>query len=83
MNNKSINEIRNDINIDMNMTIQEAIEARHSVRAYKEQPLAEEIALGIAKYHFEKPEGSVPNENLNELPPLNFLLLIDEWSLSN
>lgn len=25
------------------MTIQEAIEARHSVRAYKEQPLAEEI----------------------------------------
>ncbi len=31
-----------DINIDMNMTIQEAIEARHSVRAYKEQPLAED-----------------------------------------
>ena len=26
------------------MTIQEAIEARHSVRAYKEQPLSEEIA---------------------------------------
>lgn len=26
----------------MNMTIQEAIEARHSVRAYKEQPLAED-----------------------------------------
>ena len=25
------------------MTIQEAIEARHSVRAYKEQPLTEEI----------------------------------------
>jgi nitroreductase len=31
-----------NINIDMNMTIQEAIEARHSVRAYKEQPLAED-----------------------------------------
>ena len=27
----------------MNMTIQEAIEARHSVRAYKDQPLSEEI----------------------------------------
>ena len=26
------------------MTIQEAIEARHSVRAYKEQPLAEDVA---------------------------------------
>ena len=26
------------------MTIQEAIEARHSVRAYKEQPLSEEVA---------------------------------------
>ena len=26
------------------MTIQEAIEARHSVRAYKEQPLADEVA---------------------------------------
>ena len=26
----------------MNITIQEAIEARHSVRAYKEQPLAED-----------------------------------------
>ena len=25
------------------MTIQEAIEARHSVRAFKEQPLTEEI----------------------------------------
>ena len=25
------------------MTIQEAIEARHSVRAYKDQPLSEEI----------------------------------------
>ena len=25
------------------MTLQEAIEARHSVRAYKEQPLTEEI----------------------------------------
>ena len=27
----------------MNITIQEAIEARHSVRAYKDQPLSEEI----------------------------------------
>ena len=26
------------------MTIQEAIEARHSVRAYKDQPLADEVA---------------------------------------
>jgi len=34
--------VADDINIDMNMTIQEAIEARHSVRAYKEQPLAED-----------------------------------------
>jgi len=25
------------------MTIQEAIEARHSVRAYKEQPLADDV----------------------------------------
>ena len=25
------------------MTIQEAIEARHSVRAYKDQPLTEEV----------------------------------------
>ncbi len=25
------------------MTVQEAIEARHSVRAYKDQPLSEEI----------------------------------------
>ncbi len=29
------------------MTIQEAIEARHSVRAYTQ------LDLGIAKYHFE------------------------------
>ena len=48
-----------NINIYMNMTIQEAIEARHSVRAYKEQPLAEEIDLGIAKYHFEIGVGKV------------------------
>jgi nitroreductase len=34
--------VADNINIDMNMTIQEAIEARHSVRAYKEQPLAED-----------------------------------------
>ena len=26
------------------MTIQEAIEARHSVRAYKDQPMADEVA---------------------------------------
>ena len=25
------------------MTVQEAIKARHSIRAYKEQPLSEEI----------------------------------------
>ena len=29
------------------MTIQEAIEARHSVRAYKEQPLAAEVARAL------------------------------------
>jgi hypothetical protein len=39
---KSYIFVADDINIDMNMTIQEAIEARHSVRAYKEQPLAED-----------------------------------------
>ena len=31
----------------MEMTIHEAIEARHSVRAYKEQPLTEEIVKGL------------------------------------
>ena len=40
------------------MTVQEAIKTRHSVRAYKEQPLTEGIVkslenLGIAKCHFE------------------------------
>ena len=39
---KSYIFVVDNINIDMNMTIQEAIEARHSVRAYKEQPLAED-----------------------------------------
>ena len=39
---KSYIFVADNINIDMNMTIQEAIEARHSVRAYKEQPLAED-----------------------------------------
>ncbi|MBR1652858.1 MAG: nitroreductase [Alloprevotella sp.] len=29
------------------MTLQEAIEARHSVRAYKEQPLAEDVARAL------------------------------------
>ena len=29
------------------MTIEEAIEARHSVRAYKEQPLAEEVVKAL------------------------------------
>ncbi len=56
---KSYIFVADNINIDMNMTIQEAIEARHSVRAYKEQPLAEEIDLGIAKYHFEIGAGKV------------------------
>jgi nitroreductase len=31
----------------MQMTIQEAIEARHSVRAYKEQPLSEDVANAL------------------------------------
>ena len=31
------------MNFNCNMTIQEAIEARHSVRAYKDQPLGDEI----------------------------------------
>ena len=31
------------------MTLQEAIEARHSVRAYKDQPLAEDIAKRLEK----------------------------------
>jgi hypothetical protein len=31
------------------MTIQEAIEARHSVRAYKEQPLTEDIVDALEK----------------------------------
>jgi len=31
------------------MTIQEAIEARHSVRAYKEQPLAKEVVIELQK----------------------------------
>ena len=31
------------------MTLQEAIEARHSVRAYKNQPLAEEVARRLEK----------------------------------
>ena len=30
------------------MTIQKAIEARHSVRAYKEQPLAAEVVKTLA-----------------------------------
>ena len=34
--------------IGIEMTIQEAIEARHSVRAYKEQPLTAEVVKALA-----------------------------------
>ena len=32
------------------MTLQEAIEARHSVRAYKEQPLADDVVKVLKKH---------------------------------
>ena len=35
--------LRSRFNMFCVMTIEEAIEARHSVRAYKEQPLAENV----------------------------------------
>ena len=36
------------------MNIQEAIEARHSVRAYKEQPLAADVVEDITPSWFKK-----------------------------
>jgi hypothetical protein len=36
------------------MTLQEAIEARHSVRAYKELPLAEDVVKVLKRAQTEK-----------------------------
>lgn len=50
------------------MTIQEAIEARHSVRAYKEQPLAEEIVKKLQE----------KIADLNEKGQLHMQLILNE-----
>lgn len=50
------------------MTIQEAIEARHSVRAYKEQPLAEEIVKELQE----------KIADLNEKGQLHMQLILNE-----
>ena len=50
------------------MTIQEAIEARHSVRVYKEQPLAKEVVIELQKKIAE----------LNEKGQLHMQLILNE-----
>lgn len=50
------------------MTIQEAIEARHSVRAYKEQPLTEDVVKGLQEKIAE----------LNREGQLNMQLILNE-----
>lgn len=50
------------------MTIQEAIEARHSVRVYKEQPLAKEVVIKLQKKIAE----------LNEKGQLHMQLILNE-----
>lgn len=50
------------------MTIQEAIEARHSVRAYKEQPLTEEIIRALEE----------EIEKLNKESGLHIQLIVNE-----
>ena len=39
------------------MDIHEAIYARHSVRSYLDKPIATEMDLGIAMYHFDVGSG--------------------------
>jgi len=41
-------------NMFFEMTLQEAIEARHSVRAYKELPLAEDVVKVLKRAQTEK-----------------------------
>ena len=54
------------------MTIQEAIEARHSVRAYKDQPLTEDVVKRLEE------EIAVVNQKGNLLV---FAKLIRSWNL--
>ena len=56
------------MNFNCNMTIQEAIEARHSVRAYKDQPLGDEIIKQL--------EGKI--EELNHEGQLHIQLVCNE-----
>ena len=50
------------------MTIQEAIEARHSVRAYKEQPLADDVVKVLEEQI----------ANLNQEGKLHIQLILNE-----
>ena len=50
------------------MTLQEAIEARHSVRAYKELPLAEDVVKVLKLY----PNWYIIHNNYVSLHPLRY-----------